>query len=147
MWIYCSPIRTLTTLLRERKIFVNSTLMHPIRVSNEWKIRVTAEGVTRKGGQLSSSAVKQMRILMSVAPTGKHTNTHTHTSAQKYESRSAQCTPFCLSLSLSFSYSLSLSLTASFSVMLLQFAHFFLPPSLSIFCSSLCTDSASLFNL
>lgn len=83
MWIYCSPIRTLTTLRRERKIFVNSILMHRIRVSNERKIRVTAGGVVREEGgegewQLSSSAVKQMRILMSVAPTGKHTNTHTH---------------------------------------------------------------------
>lgn len=44
MWIYCSPIRTPTILRRERKIFVNSILMHRIRVSNERKIRVTAEG-------------------------------------------------------------------------------------------------------
>lgn len=80
MWIYCSPIRTLTTLRRERKIFVNSILMHRIRVSNERKIRVSAEGWgEREGGMAIVELSSKANANINECRTHRQTHKHTHT--------------------------------------------------------------------
>lgn len=86
MWIYCSPIRTLTTLRRERKIFVNSILMHRIRVSNERKIRVTTEGGgerKREGGMAIVELSSKANANINECRTHRQTHKHTHTKIRK----------------------------------------------------------------